>query len=226
MKFNFYGHACFSVETAGKTLLFDPFITGNEKASHIQLDSIKADYILLSHGHADHTLDAVALAQRTGATCIANWEIAQWLGAQGLQKVHPMNLGGKWKFDFGTVWLVNAVHSSSLPDGTYGGNPGGFIVQTIEGTFYYAGDTALFSDMKIFGKQHELDFVVLPIGDNFTMGIDDALRAAKWLKCNEVVGVHYDTFGFIVIDHNEARERFERKGITLHLPGIGDSIVL
>jgi len=226
MKFTYYGHSCFLVETVGKKLLFDPFISGNELAHDIDIKSIKADYILISHGHADHILDAVALAKQTGATCISNYEIIEWLGAQGADKGHPMNFGGKWNFDFGTVKYVNAAHSSSFPDGTYAGNPGGFIVTTNEGSFYYAGDTALFSDMKLFGKHHELDFVVLPIGDNFTMGIDDAVIATKMLKCNQVVGVHFDTFGFIKIDHAEAKAKFESKGYNLHLPKIGQTIEL
>jgi L-ascorbate metabolism protein UlaG (beta-lactamase superfamily) len=224
MKFNYYGHSCFSIEVSGKTLLFDPFITGNSKATSISLSDIKADYILITHAHGDHTGDAVALATQTGATCVSNHEIITWLQKQGIQKGHGMNLGGQWKFDFGVVKYVNAVHSSSFPDGTYGGNPGGFIVDTVEGTFYFAGDTALMSDMKLFGKYHEFDFVVLPIGDNYTMGVEDAARAAKMLRCKEVVGVHFDTFPTIAIDHKEAKAMFKKKGARLHLPAIGDQL--
>lgn len=223
MNFRYYGHSCFSIEVAGKTLLFDPFITGNSKASEIKLTEIKADFILLSHAHGDHVADAVALAKQTGAICISNYEIINWLQAQGIQNGHPMNHGGQWKFDFGTVKMTNAVHSSSFPDGKYGGNPAGFIVDTVEGTFYYAGDTALMADMKLFGKHHELDFAILPIGDNFTMGYEDAARAAKMLKVDKVVGVHFDTFPYIVIDHNLAREAFKHKGAKLILPTIGGS---
>lgn len=223
MNFRYYGHSCFSIEVAGKTLLFDPFITGNSKASEIKLTDIKADYILLSHAHGDHVADAVALAQQTGATCISIYEIITWLQGQGVNAVHPMNIGGQWRFDFGTVKMTNAVHSSSFPDGSYGGNPAGFIVDTVEGTFYYAGDTALFADMKLFGKHHELDFAILPIGDNFTMGYEDAARAAKLLKVDKVVGVHFDTFPYIEIDHALAREAFKHKGAKLILPTIGGS---
>jgi L-ascorbate metabolism protein UlaG (beta-lactamase superfamily) len=224
MHFKYYGHSCFAIEIAGKTLLFDPFITGNPKAAAIQLASIKADYILISHAHGDHIGDAVALAKQTGATCVSNFEVVTWLQAQGVEKVHPMNHGGQWKFDFGVVKFVNAVHSSSFPDGTYGGNPGGFIVDTVEGTFYYSGDTALTYDMKLFGKHYEFDFVILPVGDNFTMGIDDAVRAAKMLKTKKVVGVHFDTFGYIVIDHKEAKAAFAKKGCQLYLPEIGGTL--
>lgn len=225
MKFTYYGHSCFAVEVAGKRLLFDPFITGNPLAQHIELASIKADYMLITHGHGDHIMDAVALAGLTGATVITNYEIYLWLEKQGVKNIHPMNAGGKWKFDFGHVHCTAAVHSSMLPDGSYGGNPVGFVITSAEGSFYYAGDTALTYDMKIWGKQHELDFAVLPIGDNYTMGIEDAARAAKWLKTKEVVGVHYNSFPHIQIDVEEARERFVRKGVQLHLPEIGGELI-
>jgi L-ascorbate metabolism protein UlaG (beta-lactamase superfamily) len=224
MKLKFYGHACFAVEVAGKTLLFDPFITPNPKASHIALADVKADYILITHAHMDHIADAVALAELTGATCITNYEIASWLQGQGVKKLQYMNLGGQWKSEIGAIKYVNAVHSSSFADGSYGGNPGGFIVDTVEGTFYFAGDTALMSDMKLFGKHYELDFVVLPIGDNFTMGVEDAVRAAKMLRCDTVVGVHYDTFPPIEIDHAAAIAAFAAEGQTLHLPEIGGTL--
>lgn len=226
MKFTYYGHSCFQLETMGKRILFDPFITGNELAKDVDLASIKADYILISHGHSDHIGDAVALAKQTGAVCVSSWEVVQWLGAQGVTNVHPMNLGGKWQFDFGTVKFVQAVHSSSFPDGSYAGNPGGFIITSEEGCVYFAGDTALFGDMKLLGKQHEFSVVILPIGDNFTMGLDDAIIAAKFLKCNEVIGVHFDTFGYIKVNHAEAKERFAKKDLVLHLPTIGQSIQL
>lgn len=225
MKFTYYGHSCFTVEVSGTRLLFDPFITGNPQAQHIALSSIKADYILITHGHGDHVMDAVALAQSTGATVICNYEIYLWLEKQGLKSIHPMNSGGKWKFDFGHVFCTAAVHSSILPDGSYGGNPVGFVVTCAEGSFYYAGDTALTYDMKIWGKQFELDFVVLPIGDNYTMGSEDAARAAKWLKSKEAVGVHYNSFPHIMIDKEEAIERFARKGVQLHLPEIGGELI-
>ncbi|MFM2376276.1 MAG: hypothetical protein RLZZ165_1373 [Bacteroidota bacterium] len=223
MIFKYYGHACFAIEVGGRTLLFDPFISGNPLATGIQLDTIPADYILVTHAHGDHVGDALVIAKQTGATCISNYEIITWLQGQGVTKVHAMNHGGQWKFDFGSVKYVHAIHSSSFPDGAYGGNPGGFVIDTVDGTFYYAGDTALTQDMKLWGKHHEFDFVVLPVGDNYTMGFEDGARAAKMLRCEKVVGVHFDTFPYIVIDHAAAKEAFRKKGATLILPEIGKS---
>ncbi len=226
MKLSYYGHSCFAVETGGVSLLFDPFIRPNSLAASVDVASIRADYILLSHGHFDHVADAVELARQTGATVISNFEIYTWLGAQGIEKAHPMNHGGSFRFPFGRVKFVNAVHSSVLPDGTYGGNPGGFVVESAEGAFYYAGDTALTLDMQLIAEEYDLAFAVLPIGDNFTMGANDAGRASKLLKCQTVVGVHYDTFPPIKIDHEEAKSAVARHGATLHLPQIGESISL
>jgi L-ascorbate metabolism protein UlaG (beta-lactamase superfamily) len=226
MKLSYYGHACFSVEIGGKTLLFDPFITPNQLASHIKLDQITADYILITHGHIDHIADAVELARRTEATVVSNFEIIEWLGKKGLQKTHAMNHGGAWNFDFGRVKYVNAVHSSQLPDGTYGGNPGGFVVAGTNETFYYSGDTALTWDMRFIAEEFQLRFAVLPIGDNFTMGARDAAKAAGLLNCRQVVGVHFDTFPPIKIDHAEADAVFAQAGVKLHLVPIGNSVDL
>lgn len=225
MKFTFYGHACFAVEIKGKKILFDPFITPNELTHHIvSLDDIACDYIFISHGHADHIADAVALAQKTGATCVAAFEVTDWLQKQGIEKIHPMNTGGKWNFDFGTVKCVVAQHSSGLPDGSYGGNPMGFVFITEEGEFYYSGDTALTLDMQLIPRWAKVDFAVLPIGDNFTMDAEDAVAAAEFVQTKKVIGVHYDTFGYIKIDHDQARRHFSEKGIQLHLPAIGETI--
>jgi L-ascorbate metabolism protein UlaG (beta-lactamase superfamily) len=224
MKLTYYGQSCFAVETGGKNLLFDPFITPNELARHINVADIKADYVLLSHGHQDHTADAVRLAKQTGATVIAAFEVAMWMNKQGIEKYHPMNTGGKWTFDFGTVKCTNAVHSSNMPDGSYGANPMGFIVTTPEKTFYYSGDTALTMDMQLVPRWGKLDFAVLPIGDNFTMGIEDAIAAAEMIQCQNIVAVHYDTFGFIKIDHEKAKKAFADAGLNLHLIKIGESI--
>jgi L-ascorbate metabolism protein UlaG (beta-lactamase superfamily) len=224
MKLTYFGHSCFFVEAAGKTLLFDPFITPNPLAAHIDINSIKADYILLSHGHSDHVADAVAVAKSGNATVIAPFEVGNWIARQGVDKVRHMNHGGKTAFDFGTVKLTSAIHSSSLPDGSYGGNPAGFLITANGESFYYSGDTALTCDMKLIGDSAALKFAVLPIGDNFTMGYEDALIASDFIKCDQIVGVHYDTFPPIKIDHDKAVSLFKQAGKTLHLSRIGDSI--
>lgn len=221
MNITHYGHSCFGVEINGKHVLFDPFISQNELANTIDVNNIKADYILISHGHSDHILDAEAIAKHTKATVISNWEISQWLEKKGVSNVHPMNIGGKVKLDFGNVKCVIAIHSSGLPDGTYGGNPMGFVVESSEGNFYYAGDTALTYDMKLIGDYRKIDFAFLPVGDNFTMGVDNAIIACDFIDCNNVIGMHFDTFGYIRIDHQEAISKFARNGkkLTLMEPG-------
>ncbi len=218
----YYGHSCFSVEVSGKTLLFDPFITPNPLASSVDYATLRPNYILISHGHFDHVADVEAIARLSGATLIGNYEVLQWFGGKGLEKIHPMNSGGSWSFDFGRVTFTTAIHSSSMPDGTYGGRPGGFCIETPEGAFYYSGDTALTRDIKLIAKDGPLKFALLCIGDNFTMGVKDAVTAAEWLGCTEIIGVHYDTFPLIAIDHAASKEAFAKSGKNLHLMGIGD----
>jgi L-ascorbate metabolism protein UlaG (beta-lactamase superfamily) len=226
MKFTYYGHACFLVEAGGKNLLFDPFITPNELARNIKPEDIRADYILVTHGHGDHIADCVAIAQQNKATVIGPFEVVEWLNKQGVESIHPMNHGGKRSFDFGTVKCTNAIHSSSLPDGSYGGNPMGFIVSAGDRSFYYSGDTALTMDMQLVPRWGNIDFAILPIGDNFTMGYEDAIIAAELIQCRTIIGVHYDTFGYIRIDHQQVKKAFADAGLTLHLPQIGESIDL
>jgi L-ascorbate metabolism protein UlaG (beta-lactamase superfamily) len=222
MKVTYYGHACFAVEIGGKHLLFDPFITQNPLAQAIDIKMIPADYILVSHGHDDHLDDAVKIAKHTSATVIANFEVANWLDKKGAPKVHPLNPGGSFNFGPGKAKLVNAIHSSSMPDGTYGGCAGGFVIESGEGNFYYSGDTALTYDMKLISEVTKLKFAVLCIGGNFTMDVDDAIRAAAMVQCQEIIGVHYDTFPPIKIDHVAAIEKFKAKGLTLHLLQISE----
>ncbi len=223
MKITYYGHACFAAQVAGRTLLFDPFITGNELARNINAQTVPADYILVSHGHSDHVADAVDIAKRTGATLISNFEITVWAGKQGVTKTHPLNHGGGHSFEFGRVKYVNAIHSSSLPDGSYGGNPGGFVIESNDGNFYFSGDTALTMDMKLIGEATRLKFAVLCLGDNFTMGIADAIRAAGFLKCREILGLHYNTFPPIQIDRKEAVAAFKAARRNLRLLNPGES---
>ncbi len=223
MQITYYGHSCFMVNIGGFKLLFDPFISYNELAKNVDLNSIEADYILVSHAHQDHTADVESIASRTGATIIAIWEIHAHYAQMGL-KTHPMNVGGKWPFDFATVHMVPAIHSSSFPDGKYGGQPAGFIIENDEHTFYFAGDTALFSDMKLLGEMHSLSFALMPIGDNFTMGIRDAVMACKWMNVKKLIGMHFDTFPYIQIDHSEALVLANFNGVELILPEIGKTI--
>jgi L-ascorbate metabolism protein UlaG (beta-lactamase superfamily) len=223
MKITYYGHSCFGAEIKGKHLLFDPFISNNELAAHIDINSIPADYILVSHGHWDHIADAEAIAKRTGAKIVSSFEIIEWFKTKGLENFHPMNIGGKWKFDFGNIKCVVAVHSSAFPDGSYAGNPMGFVIESEEGNFYFAGDTALTYDMKLIGEYRNVDFALLPIGDNFTMSVDNAIIAAEFISCDYIIGMHYDTFGFIKIDHKEAVKKFSRAGKELLLMEIGQT---
>ena len=226
MRLTYYGQSCFAVEIEEKTLLFDPFITPNELANNIDINSIKADFILLSHGHADHMADAVTLSKKTKALVISSFEVINWLSEKGIERTHPMNLGGQWQFEFGKVKCTNAVHSSAMPDGTYGGNPMGFLITSAKTSFYYSGDTALTMDMQLIPRWAKPDFAVLPIGDNFTMGYEDAIIASEMIQCKNIVGVHYDTFGFIKIDHQKVKTAFTNAGLKLILPAIGESIEL
>ena len=224
MQLTYYGQSCFVVEVNKKKILFDPFIQPNPHAKHINTDEIKADYIFLSHGHGDHVADAISIAKHTGATCVGAAEVASWFEKNGIKKVHPLNHGGPIKFDFGEVRAVNAVHSSSFPDGSYAGNPLGFVITSTEGDFYYAGDTALTMDMQLIPRWANLDFAVLPIGGNYTMDVADAIVAAEFINCNTIVGVHYNTFDIIKIDTSKAMADFKAAGKTLLLPGIGETI--
>lgn len=226
MRFTYYGQSCFSIEVSGKKVLFDPFITPNPLAKDIDVNAIEADYILVSHGHGDHVADLIDIAKRTGAMVVSAYEIAEWVRKQGVTNTHPMNFGGKKQFDFGTVKYVQAMHSSVLPDGTYGANPGGFVVTTDEGNFYYSGDTSLMMDMQLIPRYAKLDFAILPVGDNFTMGAEDAVIAAEFIQCNKIVGVHFDTFPYIEIDHGAAIKIFRDAGRELILPVIGATIEL
>ncbi len=228
MKVTYYGQSCLSVDVAGTILLFDPFIRKNPLAKDVDAEAIRADFILVTHGHFDHIDDAADIARRTGATLIANFEVGGWLQKQGVagDKIHLMNHGGAFAFAFGRVKYVNAIHSSTMPDGTPGGNPGGFVVESADGNFYHAGDTALTYDMQLIGDATRLKWAALPIGDNFTMGVDDAVRAAAFIRCDRILGIHYDTFPPIKIDHEEARRKFTAAEKDLVLMGIGETLDL
>ncbi len=224
MEITFLGHATLSVRLQDHTLLVDPFITGNPMVKDsISLKGLKPDYILLTHAHQDHVLDVEEIAKQSRPTVISNYEIAMYFQEKGCE-VHPMNHGGNWSFPFGTLKYVQAVHTSSFADGTYGGQPGGFVLSAEGKHIYIAGDTALTMDMKLIPMQYKLDLAILPIGDNFTMGVDDAVVASDFVECDRVMGYHYDTFGYIEIDHKAARETFKKAGKELHLLGIGETL--
>ena len=226
MKITYLGHSSLLVETAGTNLLFDPFITANPLAAGIDIEALAPDYVLLSHGHGDHVADAEAILKGSGAMLISNYEIVTWFGNRGIENVHPLNHGGGFTFPFGRVQYVTAIHSSMLPDGSYGGNPGGFVVTTPDGAFYFSGDTALTHDMKLIGEDNHLAWAAICLGDNFTMGSKDAARAANWVGAKEVVGLHFDTFPPIVIDHDEAVAEFAKYGARLHLLKPGEAIAI
>jgi L-ascorbate metabolism protein UlaG (beta-lactamase superfamily) len=224
MKLTYYGHACFGLEIDGISILLDPFISPNPLAKHIDINTIKADYILLSHGHEDHLADALYLAKKNDSIIVSNFEIVSWYSSKGHAKGHPMNIGGKKDFGAFSVKYVNAIHSSVLPDGSYGGNPGGFLIKAKEQCIYFSGDTALSSDMKILGEFEKIDLAILPIGDNFTMGIEDASIAAQFINCNKVIGMHFNTFPYIEIDTNYAVNYFKERKQELILVEIGENL--
>jgi len=204
----FLGHAAVQIKTDQVILLIDPFLTGNPQAA-VTPDQVQADYIVVTHGHGDHIGDTEEIAKRTGATVIANAEIAGYLEARGV-KVHAMHIGGGFNFPFGRVKLTIAHHGSALPDGSYGGNPAGVLLYVEGKKIYHSGDTGLFYDMKLIGEEG-IDLAFLPIGDNYTMGLEDALRAVRLVEPGGVVPMHYDTFPVIAQDPQEFAERVAKE---------------
>lgn len=195
LKITYYGHSTLMIETAEHKIVVDPFFAPNNPLAPVSVDEISADFILLTHGHSDHTADAAALAKATGALVISNFEVVGWMAEKGAQQTHGMNTGGAYTFPFGRLKMTIAHHSSSMPDGSYGGNPNGMLISFNDGhDVYLAGDTALTYDMKLIGEAGGVDLAVLPIGDNFTMGPDDAVIAAQFVKAKHVIPVHYNTF--------------------------------
>ncbi len=227
MKLTFLGHAGFQLETKGYSIIFDPFISPNPAASSIDVDALKCDFLILTHGHADHIADVERIAANNpNLTLISNFEIVTFYSTKGING-HGMNHGGKYRFDFGTIKLVNAVHSSGFPDGSYAGNPAGVVIWNEEGCLYHAGDTALTRDMELIPMTcPPLDICILPIGDNFTMGYEDALIAAQMVKCDFVVACHFNTFPVIEVDESHVRNHFESSNKRIVIPAIGQSIQL
>ena len=225
MKITFLGHSCFSIEINEITILIDPFISGNALAAHIDLSNLKADFILLTHAHQDHVLDVEVIAERTKAVIVSNYEIAMYYGAKDLN-VNALNHGGTFKTDNFSAKYVNAIHTSSFVDGTYGGEPGGFVISSKDKNLYVAGDTAVTMDMKLIPMSLKLDAVIFPIGDTFTMGVEDAIIASNLVECGKIIGCHFNTFPPIEIDVNDAKNKFSLKDKELIILEIGEKISL
>lgn len=223
MEITFYGHSCVSINVNDTHLLIDPFISENPLAKKVDMSQIKADYILITNAHQDRTMDVEAIAKRTKAKVISNFEIVEYYYDLGIDG-HPMNLGGSWDFPFGTLKMVPAFHSSTFPNGKSGGTASGFILKTIDKCVYFSGGTSLHFDMQLIPVRFKLDLAILPVGGNFTMDVEDAIMASDFVKCNRVLGVNFDTFNLIKIDHEMAKQSFKAKGKDLTLLEVGKSI--
>lgn len=225
MKATYYGHSSVWLETSKSKILFDPFISPNPAASHIAVGELKPDYILVSHAHQDHVADLPAIQQQSGAQVLAIVETAAWVARQGVSpdRIVEFNFGGTVQTDFGSVKMVFALHTNFTPDGQYGGVAAGYVLKADGKTVYFAGDTALTMEMKLL-ENLGIDLAFLPIGGHYTMDVADAVTAAQWINCKEVVGIHYNTFPPIQIDTEAAKRQFADAGIALHLPGIGESV--
>ncbi len=227
MKLTYFGHSAFQIETNGTTLLFDPFITGNPHTQGVvTADQLHPDVILLTHAHGDHWGDTLAIARRTNALLIANFEITQYAQQHGHNNVHPMNTGGSWQFPWGRVTQTYARHSSSFPDGTYGGNPNGYLLEIEDKVIYDLGDTCPFAEMAWYGEDYKIDVALMPVGDLFTMGVEGAVRAAKMLKPGLIIPIHYNTFPPIQIDIEQCRKRLEQEGFKVQILQPGESLTL
>jgi L-ascorbate metabolism protein UlaG (beta-lactamase superfamily) len=225
IKITWYGHSALGLLIGKYHLLVDPYFTGNPAASTTAQD-VSADFILVTHGHFDHVGDAADIAKRTDAMVISNFEISEWMDKQGVKKTHGQHIGGSHKFPFGNLKLTPALHGSGLPDGTNGGNPMGFLITTDDGVkIYIVGDTGLFSDMKLIGEEG-IDLALIPIGDNYTMGPDDAYKAVELIKPKHIIPVHYNTWELIAQDAEKWAERVRKLGVKVEVLKPGGSLTI
>ena len=227
MKAIYYGHSSVELQLEGATVLFDPYISPNPQAAKIDINTLKPDYIMLSHAHDDHVADVAAIQKNSKAKVVAVVETAMWANRQDIPEsdIIPFNFGGTIQTDFGSAKMVYALHTNGTPDGQYGGVPVGYIIESGGKKIYYAGDTALTMEMKLL-EHVGLDWAFLPIGGYFTMDVDDAITASQFINCKQIVGIHYDTFPPIAIDKEVAKRKFEDAGLHLHLPEIGGELIL
>lgn len=221
-KLTYFSHSAWKIDSDKTTILIDPFLDDNP-TSPVKSKDVKTDFIIVTHAHGDHIGDTISIAKANNATVITNFEIANWCGEQGVT-AHPLHIGGAYIFPFGKVKLTQAFHGSSFPDGTYGGMPAGVLVTVEEKTVYHSGDTGLFGDMKLIGEMNPIDVAMIPIGDNFTMGLDDAVKAVEFLNPKMVIPMHYKTYDVIDVDPNQFVERIKQMGKDARVLDYGGSI--
>jgi len=224
LKLTYHGHSCFELEGDGHRVIVDPFLNGNTHAK-VKPSDIKVEAVLVSHGHGDHVGDAVEIAKHNRCEVVTNFEIANWLAEKGVQ-AHGMHIGGSHVFPWGRLKLTPALHGSSLPDGSYGGNPAGLLIWMGGKCVYFAGDTGIHSDMALYGRLNPIDLALLPIGDNYTMGIDDAVEAAVLCQAKEAIPIHFDTFPVIPADPKEFVRRLAERGVKGRVVGFGETITV
>ncbi|HUH19848.1 metal-dependent hydrolase [Albibacterium sp.] len=223
----YYGHSTVGLNLNNIEVLFDPFITHNKLAAHVDLGALKPDYIFLSHCHGDHVADLVEVQRNGNSQVVSIVESAAWVKKQGIatDKVTGMNFGGTISTDFGSAKMVYALHTNSTPEGGYAGVAAGYVLKSGDKTIYFAGDTALTLEMQLLADQN-LDWAFLPIGGFFTMDVEDAIKAAGLINCKNIIGIHYNTFPPIEINTEEAIEKFRKAGFNLHLLKVGEKISL